>query len=87
MRRGGMKYALPYGTFLALAALVASLAGARMSTGMSVSISNFRLGLPQAHVHSPEFQVQFRFALLRFGTHSSSAGQVCRGRYLISHSA
>jgi leader peptidase (prepilin peptidase) / N-methyltransferase len=26
-RKGGMKYALPYGTFLALAALVASLAG------------------------------------------------------------
>ena len=25
LRRGGMKYALPYGTFLALAALVASL--------------------------------------------------------------
>lgn len=29
-RRGGMKYALPYGTFLAIAALVASLAGARI---------------------------------------------------------
>jgi leader peptidase (prepilin peptidase)/N-methyltransferase len=28
IRRGGMKYALPYGTFLALGALVASLAGA-----------------------------------------------------------
>jgi len=27
MRKGGMKYALPYGTFLALGALVASLAG------------------------------------------------------------
>jgi leader peptidase (prepilin peptidase)/N-methyltransferase len=27
LRRGGMKYALPYGTFLALGALVASLAG------------------------------------------------------------
>ncbi len=27
IRRGGMKYALPYGTFLALGALVASLAG------------------------------------------------------------
>ena len=27
VRRGGMKYALPYGTFLALGALVASLAG------------------------------------------------------------
>jgi leader peptidase (prepilin peptidase)/N-methyltransferase len=26
-RKGGMKYALPYGTFLALGALVASLAG------------------------------------------------------------
>jgi leader peptidase (prepilin peptidase) / N-methyltransferase len=30
IRRGGMKYALPYGTFLALAALVSSLAGARI---------------------------------------------------------
>src|SRR5512141_50140 len=29
-RRGGMKYALPYGTFLALGALVASLAGDRI---------------------------------------------------------
>lgn len=29
-RRGGMKYALPYGTFLSIAALVASLAGARI---------------------------------------------------------
>ncbi len=28
VRRGGMKYALPYGTFLALGALVSSLAGA-----------------------------------------------------------
>jgi prepilin signal peptidase PulO-like enzyme (type II secretory pathway) len=27
LKRGGMKYALPYGTFLALGALVASLAG------------------------------------------------------------
>ena len=27
IRKGGMKYALPYGTFLALGALVASLAG------------------------------------------------------------
>jgi leader peptidase (prepilin peptidase)/N-methyltransferase len=27
IKRGGMKYALPYGTFLALGALVASLAG------------------------------------------------------------
>ena len=27
IRRGGMKYALPYGTFLSLAALVASLFG------------------------------------------------------------
>jgi prepilin signal peptidase PulO-like enzyme (type II secretory pathway) len=27
MKRGGMKYALPYGTFLALGALVASLFG------------------------------------------------------------
>jgi leader peptidase (prepilin peptidase)/N-methyltransferase len=29
-RRGGMKYALPYGTFLALAALTASLVGTRI---------------------------------------------------------
>lgn len=29
-RRGGMKYALPYGTFLAIAALVASLYGAQL---------------------------------------------------------
>jgi leader peptidase (prepilin peptidase)/N-methyltransferase len=29
-RKGGMKYALPYGTFLALGALVASLAGDRI---------------------------------------------------------
>jgi leader peptidase (prepilin peptidase)/N-methyltransferase len=29
-RRGSMKYALPYGTFLAIGALVASLAGARI---------------------------------------------------------
>jgi leader peptidase (prepilin peptidase)/N-methyltransferase len=29
-KRGGMKYALPYGTFLALGALVASLAGERI---------------------------------------------------------
>jgi leader peptidase (prepilin peptidase)/N-methyltransferase len=29
-RRGGMKYALPYGTFLSLAALVASLYGSRI---------------------------------------------------------
>jgi leader peptidase (prepilin peptidase)/N-methyltransferase len=29
-RRGGMKYALPYGTFLAIAALVASLYGAQI---------------------------------------------------------
>jgi leader peptidase (prepilin peptidase) / N-methyltransferase len=29
-RRGGMKYALPYGTFLAIAALVSSLAGAQI---------------------------------------------------------
>ncbi len=29
-RRGGLKYALPYGTFLALGALVASLVGERM---------------------------------------------------------
>ena len=29
-RRGGMKYALPYGTFLSLAALTASLAGTRI---------------------------------------------------------
>ena len=27
LKRGGMKYALPFGTFLALGALVASLAG------------------------------------------------------------
>jgi leader peptidase (prepilin peptidase)/N-methyltransferase len=27
LRRGGMKYALPYGTFLALGALAASLVG------------------------------------------------------------
>ena len=30
IQRGGMKYALPYGTFLALAALVSSLVGARI---------------------------------------------------------
>jgi leader peptidase (prepilin peptidase)/N-methyltransferase len=30
IKRGGMKYALPYGTFLALGALVASLAGERI---------------------------------------------------------
>jgi leader peptidase (prepilin peptidase) / N-methyltransferase len=30
LKRGGMKYALPYGTFLALGALVASLAGERI---------------------------------------------------------
>jgi prepilin signal peptidase PulO-like enzyme (type II secretory pathway) len=30
IRRGGMKYALPYGTFLALGALAASLLGDRM---------------------------------------------------------
>ena len=30
LKRGGMKYALPYGTFLALGALVASLAGDRI---------------------------------------------------------
>jgi leader peptidase (prepilin peptidase)/N-methyltransferase len=30
LRRGGMKYALPYGTFLALGALAASLAGDRL---------------------------------------------------------
>jgi leader peptidase (prepilin peptidase) / N-methyltransferase len=30
MKRGGMKYALPYGTFLALGALVASLVGERI---------------------------------------------------------
>ncbi len=30
IRRGGMKYALPYGTFLSLAALVASLFGNRI---------------------------------------------------------
>ncbi len=29
-RRGGLKYALPYGTFLSIAALVASLAGAQI---------------------------------------------------------
>ena len=29
-KRGGMKYALPYGTFLALGALVASLVGDRI---------------------------------------------------------
>jgi len=29
-KRGGMKYALPYGTFLSIAALVASLAGAQI---------------------------------------------------------
>jgi len=27
MKRGGMKYALPYGTFLAIAAVIASLYG------------------------------------------------------------
>lgn len=37
IRRGGMKYALPYGTFLALGALVASLAGE--------SIVNWYVGL------------------------------------------
>lgn len=31
-RRGGMKYALPYGTFLAIAALIASLYGAQIVT-------------------------------------------------------
>jgi leader peptidase (prepilin peptidase)/N-methyltransferase len=30
IRRGGMKYALPYGTFLALGALAASLVGDQM---------------------------------------------------------
>jgi len=30
LRRGGLKYALPYGTFLSLAALTASLAGTRI---------------------------------------------------------
>jgi leader peptidase (prepilin peptidase)/N-methyltransferase len=30
VKRGGMKYALPYGTFLAIAALVASLYGERI---------------------------------------------------------
>ena len=30
MKRGGMKYALPYGTFLALGALIASLVGDRI---------------------------------------------------------
>jgi leader peptidase (prepilin peptidase)/N-methyltransferase len=30
LRRGGMKYALPYGTFLAIGALVASLVGGRI---------------------------------------------------------
>ena len=30
VQRGGMKYALPYGTFLALAALTSSLFGARI---------------------------------------------------------
>ena len=30
MRRGGLKYALPYGTFLSLAALTSSLVGARI---------------------------------------------------------
>jgi leader peptidase (prepilin peptidase)/N-methyltransferase len=39
VRRGGMKYPLPYGTFLALAALVASLAG--------TEILNWYLGLYQ----------------------------------------
>jgi hypothetical protein len=29
-RRGGLKYELPYGTFLALAALAASLVGERI---------------------------------------------------------
>ena len=32
LKRGGMKYALPYGTFLALGALAASLAGERLVT-------------------------------------------------------
>jgi leader peptidase (prepilin peptidase)/N-methyltransferase len=39
VRRGGLKYALPYGTFLALAALLASLAG--------TDILNWYLGLYQ----------------------------------------
>ena len=30
IKRGGMKYALPYGTFLAIAALVSSLYGAQI---------------------------------------------------------
>jgi leader peptidase (prepilin peptidase)/N-methyltransferase len=30
LKRGGMKYALPYGTFLALGALIASLFGDRV---------------------------------------------------------
>ncbi len=30
LKRGGMKYALPYGTFLALGALAASLVGERL---------------------------------------------------------
>jgi leader peptidase (prepilin peptidase)/N-methyltransferase len=30
IKRGGLKYALPYGTFLALGALTASLAGERI---------------------------------------------------------
>jgi leader peptidase (prepilin peptidase)/N-methyltransferase len=30
IRKGGMNYALPYGTFLALGALVSSLAGERI---------------------------------------------------------
>ena len=32
LKRGGMKYALPYGTFLALGALAASLVGERLVT-------------------------------------------------------
>ena len=40
VKRGGMKYALPYGTFLAIAALVASLYGRQIVdwyTGLYVS--------------------------------------------------
>ena len=32
VKRGGMKYALPFGTFLALGALAASLVGAQIVT-------------------------------------------------------
>ena len=36
-RRGGMKYALPFGTFLALGAALAATVGRRCSTGTSAA--------------------------------------------------